>query len=194
MFLQPDGATLLASRHKRFAWLIPVNGRPPCPQPLTSGALLATEDDSQTSTSVKEAAVTHGTVKLIAWTPQDLLIFWLWLKDTQLNSIFGGVSLSITSMRTPKATTADNDEEEDGVPPPGKKIHYIILYHDALFSLRLRSYVGCFNPILMARSLSHESQAILINQSHNAEIRPRAVLKNARLLLLDENAKGLLIS
>ncbi|KAG8984973.1 hypothetical protein FRB90_005013 [Tulasnella sp. 427] len=212
---------LLSEGHKRFSWIIPVNGKLKCSVPLTSGVMVfpGSEEgdaevvgDEKVSRDVMDdllvASQVHGTKDRIAWTPADLLLFWLWLRDTRKESITGSISLSFTSMEF-----GDEDEGLDTTQPswdppsivretppnPSNsqskdRMHYIALYHDASQSLVLRSYFGSFNTAKMWKVLKEESRDILRTKGFGEPVVERSVLKNARILLADESGRGVLIS
>ncbi|KAG8906988.1 hypothetical protein FRB99_005630 [Tulasnella sp. 403] len=195
--LQPNVDDMLSNRYARYSWLIPINGKPPCSHPLTRAMVIPPPngniDSPENSQTTDPAAKTHGSSQIVAWTVQDLLIFWLWLKDTQHQSIFGSVSLSLTSVRVPvEEEERDSPVHIDAKRKSTQKMHYITLYHDATYSLRLRTYIGHFNPVKMTPTLSTESQSILMRQSIRGTVRPRFVLKGAKLLLTDEEGRGIL--
>jgi len=64
----------------------------------------------------------------------------------------------------------------------------------SFYSLRLRTYIGHFDPQRMVSTLSDESQKVLAAHGADRTVRHRLVLKGARLLLVDEKCRALLIS
>ncbi|KAG8849333.1 hypothetical protein FRB96_000869 [Tulasnella sp. 330] len=185
--------------HGRLTWIIPITRKLPCRKKITSAVMALDENDTEGITASQARAVlTHGTPELIAWTPQDLLIFWLWLHDTLKRGIFGSLTLSITSMKLPKS--AEEIEADRTVASAiigrrrrnSRRIHYIALHHGSTYSLRLRTYMGHFDPQHMVPLLLPESQKILA-QNWTRPARQRAVLKNAKLLLVDREQKGVLV-
>lgn len=204
--LVPDVEQLLSTGHKRYSWIIPVNGKLPSTVPLTSGIVVppdATMVEELGDQSIVAASQAHGTKDRITWTPADLLLFWLWLRDTRKESITGSISLSFTSMPEGGSYPTRGDSPSiSTAPPPTKtgrssskaKIHYIALYHDAAQSLILRSYFGSFNTLKMWKVLKEESKDVMRSKGFGKPVVERSVLKNARLLLADESGRGVLIS
>ncbi|KAG9040429.1 hypothetical protein FS837_000670, partial [Tulasnella sp. UAMH 9824] len=199
----PNTDQLLATGHKRYSWIIPVNGNLPSTVSLTSGIVVPPDATVEElgDPSVIIASQAHGTKDRITWTPADLLLFWLWLRDTRKESITGSISLSFTSM--PEGSPSPNSDSPSilTAPPPktGRssskaKIHYIALYHDAAQSLVLRSYFGSFNTLKMWKVLKEESKDVMRSKGFGQPAVERSVLKNARLLLADESGRGVLIS
>ncbi|KAG8975352.1 hypothetical protein FRC05_005911 [Tulasnella sp. 425] len=202
----PNVNHLLSTGHKRYSWIIPVNGTLPCSVPLTSAIVVppdATLEEIGGDTSIVAASQAHGTKDRITWTPADLLLFWLWLRDTRKESITGSISLSFTSMPAESAIPDPGSPSISTAPFPrtGKssssskeKIHYIALYHDAAQSLVLRSYFGSFNTLKMWKVLKQDSKDVMESKGFGQPVVERSVLKNARLLLADESGRGVLIS
>lgn len=160
--------------HARYTWIIPVSGRP----------AIDTDGRAQEAAKLSEGLFYNPSEAFqlppsgtIAWNSQELLIFWLWLRDTRNQSIFGKTSISFTHRKIDKMKT-----------------YYISLYHDSEFSMIMRTYIGSFEPSKMEGVLSTESRGILMAKKLDKCSRTRHVLKGARLLLVDELGKGLLVA
>ncbi|KIO30609.1 hypothetical protein M407DRAFT_5532 [Tulasnella calospora MUT 4182] len=97
--LVPDVEQLLSTGHKRYSWIIPVNGKLPSTVPLTSGIVVppdATMVEELGDQSIVAASQAHGTKDRITWTPADLLLFWLcyvYISRHCLNRKSSGLSL-----------------------------------------------------------------------------------------------------
>ncbi|KAG9002592.1 hypothetical protein FRB94_005849 [Tulasnella sp. JGI-2019a] len=190
--LTPNVDKILNNPHGRLTWIVPVTRKLPCPKRITYAVMVIGEESNMGHT---RASLTHGTPDLITWTPQDLLIFWLWLRDTLTQGVFGCLTLSVTSMKLPRS--AEEVEEDRNITGDrqrtSRRIHYIAIHHGATHSLRLRTYLGHFDPERISRLLLPESKEVLTANSPEAPHK-RAVLKNAKFLLVDSEQRGVLIS
>ncbi|KAG8959888.1 hypothetical protein FRC03_007332 [Tulasnella sp. 419] len=184
--LNPKFNTILQESHGYCQWLIPVSGNPPGSTKLSSGVLLHPSGEPTPDTPISHDSL--GAPHQIKWSPLDLLLFWLWLRDIQTKSIFGPISLSVTSTGHLPISTPTR--------PLRSTLHYISIYHDAKLSLRLRTFIAPFDPSRILDKLPPESKLILANTfpEHPKTLSPSRPLKGATLLLLDHSNNGLLAS
>jgi hypothetical protein len=147
-------------------------------------------------------AIANGSTHYIEWTPMAITQFWSFLLRQRNENNFGPLSLAYIMttcqssnrkrsqsskstrtfakiIRSPTKLTQKDDE----LSPTWE---YIKIYHDAQYSLQIRSLLDCFRWDDISISQTTPSNA--------KKSRDYRVLKGAKLLLLDNMGESLLVS
>ncbi|KAG7095626.1 hypothetical protein E1B28_006350 [Marasmius oreades] len=199
----PYTLPLKSPSNARRAWLVPVRGILPW-EHATPAVLLDPKVSPQSPRSPNPALSLP-----IVWTHASLRAFWTSLLELKRRTGLGPISVSFTAAgcgslqsfisRIPRSEYMDSDEEEEVNPSPnpisgsdasdtpaGSNFHpnpldsvdYIKIYHQSQFSMHFRNMVDRFGFEMKAGD-------------GNEKVR---VLKKARLVLVDDVARGVLVS
>ncbi|KAJ8072543.1 hypothetical protein PM082_016102 [Marasmius tenuissimus] len=188
--------TMSSPPNRRRAWLVPVRGTLPWDH-ATHAVVLDPGFSPQMSRSS-----TSGLSLPIIWTHSSVLGFWNLLLSFRREKTLGPIGISFTGagsgvLRHLNRLIDRSDLEDDDAPtssatretldykPPPKRnsldsVDYIKIYHNSQFSCHLRNVVDLF---------TFENDA-----GDGGGVLKVRVLKGARLVLVDELSRGVLIS
>lgn len=199
---------LFEDQFARCTWVIPIRGTPPWPD-CTAAAILQEYSEGPCE-SAQDSSAAVLTSSEIIWTRDALRSFWSFLLQLREVQSLGPISLSfhaapvthidakvtdgtssITTGRRPSAPTLlDTD--------------HIKVYHDARYAVHLRNVLRAWShtynqPVTGPGNNKASTQSELAAASASAgsssdkgsEAKVR-LLKNVRLVLLDEQCQGIL--
>ncbi|KAF8958105.1 hypothetical protein BDZ97DRAFT_1762416 [Flammula alnicola] len=178
VFISPY-TTLSLPDDARVAWLIPVRGILPW-EGCTSGAF---SDGSHDLPFPPESDVNDQ----ISWTPASLLKFWDFILELREAASLGPLGISFHGSKNGKRATTTNADSSstavlaayDTLSTSLVMLDYIKIYHDLRSWLHLRYALDLWTFRVSAEGMQPQ------------KIR---LLKNARLVLLDDTSQGILIS
>ncbi|KAF9269461.1 hypothetical protein L218DRAFT_269385 [Marasmius fiardii PR-910] len=183
----------------RRAWLVPVRGTLPWNHATPAVVL-----DPKISPQLPRSA--DPVVSLpIAWTHASLRAFWMFLLELKQRTGLGPITVSFTAAgygsirtlnsRVPRFEYMDSDDEElNASPSQGSpdtmtssnwnlnalgSVDYIKVYHNAQLSMHLRSVIDCFG--------------FEMKTGDGNEVMKVRVLESARLVLVDDLTRGVLV-
>lgn len=181
IFISPHTSTtidlFLSAPYNRCAWVIPVRGILPwshCSEADVSSEILVARGPGNTDE--------------ILWNTETLRQFWSFLNSLRKARTFGSVALSFhcgpTNQGVP-TSTSDSTRPLTSSDGPVRHVDHFKIYHDAPVAMSLRTILDSWYWEPAKDDTSANTSRSRRNRVY--------VLRDARLVLLDEASRGILI-
>jgi hypothetical protein len=210
----------LQTPYAQSAWIVPVRGILPWEGCSSAMVLVPT---AQQEGPVPDLPQPVDEMNQIAWTHPSLLDFWSFLLAVREANTLGPIALSFhtTSIRTqesnshplspdifnhrqpaPGMSYTDNETAESFVSAHQTTllaVDHVKIYHDVVYAMLIRNVLDAWGyrcPASNSPSEHQKTDKNMDNAGREPPEKPKKirVLKGAKLVLVDERSKGVLIS
>ncbi|KAF5377052.1 hypothetical protein D9757_007749 [Collybiopsis confluens] len=197
VFLSPQAGFDDSHRFSRRAWIVPIRGS--FPSSWTElGASSALVLDPCDPCSSCHLPTDHKIKPVVRWSHTALIRFWEYLMRLRDLQSFGGLGISF------HPAPADRRGSEPSTSHSLKSCDYFKVYHDASISMHLRQALDLFafaDPAGFEQQASGRvseregsESAGLTSGIEAEEMNQLRLLKGARLVLVDDRSRGVLIA
>ena len=208
---------ILEDPFARCTWVIPIRGTLPWPD--CSSAVILREGmpssvGSRGAQLKPDPEIASTTTSDVVWTRAAVRAFWQFLVDLRKSENLGPIALSfhaVTSRSGTKTTALANNAPTANTGPKSQKrkvapglldCDHFKIYHDARYAMHLRNVFHAWSYQYSEDSTGtgHErptaslddNVAVDVEHDSNVKIKVR-LLKNVRLVLLDEVSEAILV-